>query len=84
MEQEQEWEEYWKPLLYTNKKLDIDKIKNEMMDLIFIYQQVAEVYCHITGGLLSKPNYYAKTIIDEYDNQINKAYEEGIKDKLNK
>jgi len=67
----------WKPLLYTKGQLDIKKISKEMRDLIFVYTQVAEVYRYITGGLLSKPMYYAGTIISEYEYQLSKSYEEG-------
>lgn len=74
------WEKTWKPLLYTKGKLDEKKISKEMKDLIFIYKQVGVVYCEITGNKLSKPMYYADTIIEEYNNQINEAYESGYSD----
>ena len=65
-----EWREFWKPLLLTKGKFDEKKIKAEMHDLVFIYEQVGEVYCYITGNKLSKPMYYAKTIIDEFETEV--------------
>lgn len=41
----------------------------DIKDLSFIVDNVSEVYGHITGGQMSKPNYYAKDVIaraDEY------------------
>ena len=79
-ETEKDYEENWKPLLMTDGVFDSVKIKNEMTDLIFIFNQVSKVYDRITGGLLSKPNYYADTIIEQYEDQITKAYESGYSD----
>ena len=60
---EYEWETIWKPLLFTEGNLDEQKIKNEMLDLIFCYDQISEVYCNLTGGQLSYANYYSDDII---------------------
>ena len=75
-----DFEELWEPLLYANGALDLRKIEAEMGDLIFVHEQIARVYCHITGGLLSKAMYYADVVIDQYNDQIQKAYDEGYAD----
>lgn len=77
---DKEFLEFWKPLLQTNGKWDEKKIKNELSDLVFIYEQVDEVYCALTGGKLSKPMYYANTIITEYEQQLSDSYDEGYND----
>ena len=77
---EEDWEEIWKPLLLTDKKFDEQKIKNEMHDLVFIFQQISKVYRELTGGMLSKPMYYAKTIIQSHQEQIQEAYDEGYEE----
>ena len=74
---EEDFDKTWKPLLFTKGKLDIEKIKNEMLDLIFIYEQVGIVYCELTGNALSKPTYYAKTIIDFHNEECQKSFDEG-------
>ena len=51
-----------------------------MHDLVFCYEQVSEVYMHITGGMLSKPNYYANVITSKYDEMHQQAYDEGYSD----
>jgi hypothetical protein len=73
----EEWMDYWIPLITDdNGYLDPQKIKNEMQDLIFIYNQVAEVYCYITGNQLSKAMYYADEITTAYDDELNKLIRE--------
>jgi len=70
---EKAWQETWRPLLFTDGKLDEAKIENEMHDLVFVLRQVSEVYEHITGGKLSKEMYFADTIIAEHNSVIDKA-----------
>jgi hypothetical protein len=74
------WEKTWKPLIYTDGKLDEQKIKNEMHDLWFIYEQVSLIYSELTGGMLSKPMYYADQIIGFHDQKIEDSYNEGYED----
>ena len=73
-----EYDEYWEELLKTDGQWDAEKIRNEMSDLIFIYQQVAIVYDYITGGQLSKPMYYADVITTMHDDAITKAIDEAL------
>ena len=79
---EKDFKDIWEPLLYTNGSLDPKKIKDEMGDLIFVHEQISRVYDHITGGLLSKAMYYADVIIDQYNDKIQEAYDEGYADAL--
>lgn len=72
--------EYWKPLLQTNGDWDEEKIKNEMHDLVFVLDQVGKIYIELTGGLLSKPMYYAETILQQNEQRIQDAYDEGYRD----
>lgn len=64
------WEE-WKKIVYTDGKLDEEKVKKELMDYGFILEQVPKVYSAVTGGMLSKPNYFADVVIAEYESQFN-------------
>lgn len=77
-----DWIDYWKPLLLTDGELDEQKIKNEMSDLVFIFEQVGEVYCHLTGNKLSKPMYYADTIITAHDDMVTELVNERVKEEL--
>ena len=61
---------YWKPLLQTKGQWNEQKIKNELHDLDFVVEQVGTIYYELTGGLLSKPMYYAQTILSEHNERF--------------
>jgi hypothetical protein len=56
--------DFWKNIIYTNGKIDEEKAMKELSDYYFMLDQVPKVYMAVSGGELSKPNYYADTIID--------------------
>jgi hypothetical protein len=71
-----EWKfdwKYWKDLLQTNGKWSERKIRNEMHDLAFVMENVGKVYMALTGEKLSKPMYYAETIITAHEDACMEA-----------
>ena len=64
---EQTYEEHWKELIEPDGKLDMDALKRELHDYWVALENVGEVYCHITGNRISKPNTLAGVVIDEAD-----------------
>lgn len=79
-EVERVWNEFWKPIVCKNETLDIEQIKKELCDYLFLLEQVPKVYNHITNGLLSKPNYYADAVIAAADDVCTKTVEEEMKE----
>lgn len=75
---EEDWEQFWKPLLLTKGQWDEKKIKNELHDLAFIFEQIGEVYMYITAGKLSKPMYYASVIKQEFDQALMDSVNEEV------
>jgi len=73
-EVENEYKDYWKKLIEPNGVVDIDEVKKELYDYGVLMHEVSKVYDHITGGRLSKTNYPASVIIDEYQEFINRMY----------
>lgn len=65
---EQNWIDFWEPLL-TNKdgSVNMAAVKNELSDWHYCMGEYAKVYMHISGGLLSKPNYPAEIMIQHAD-----------------
>src|SRR3990167_10242451 len=53
--------------LYKNGKLDEEAVLNEISDYDFILAEVPKVYCEISKGKLSKPNYEASVLIGELE-----------------
>lgn len=66
--------EYWRDIIYTpDGALDEDAVLRELIDYKFILEQVPLVYDALTGGLLSKPTYYARDVISAAE-----TYTEGV------
>ena len=76
-EVEDSYNQIFLPLLKTNGEFDTEKIKNEMCDLIFVLHQVSKVYDRITGGKLSYPTYFAETIVEAYEEEVQEQYDRG-------
>ena len=71
--------EFWRGVFAEiTDKTEREKIEAELTDYYFILKQVPEVYMHITGGLLSKPNYYASGVKAAADDHIDKVVEDEI------
>lgn len=71
---------WWRELVTTDGKLDELKVARELFDYGFVMEQVSKVYSDITGGRMSKPNYFANVVISEATDFQNKVWEEALKD----
>jgi hypothetical protein len=69
-----ECKEYWGSMIYTRGKLDEKKVLAELYDYMTALNNVPLVYERVTGGLLSKINYPAQTVIAAYEDDISKCY----------
>ena len=67
---------FWEPIIYKNGKLDEKQVLRELADFYIMMNEVPKVYDAVTGGLLSKPLYPAETVIDQFNNYIQKNYED--------
>lgn len=78
---EQVYEDFWKELVANpDGTLNVDAVKRELFDWYFAMGEVAEVYCHITDGALSKPNYYASGVISVADEYVDRLIAEALED----
>lgn len=68
------FDDFWKDIVCDPAGFfDPDAVKKELYDYHFIMTEVGEVYSYITGGQLSKPNYYANVVkakADEFQTQL--------------
>jgi hypothetical protein len=81
---EAEWESLWKSIV-TNKDgtVNLEQLKKELYDFSFVMEQVAKVYCHITGNRMSKVTYYADDVIRQADDYYKECHEKDTeKDKV--
>jgi len=78
-EMDRDWEHIWRPLVIrADGSVDIDQLKREFADFSFLLSQVPSVYAHVTGGILSKPNYHAATIIAIHDDKVTEHVENAL------
>lgn len=80
-ELKKESDAFWRGLVYTKKGvLNERKVLKELSDFYFLMHQVPEVYCAVTGGLLSKTNYYASTVIQAYQDALQDDIDNAIEE----
>lgn len=79
------WEvynEYWKDLIEKNGEVSMNNLVKELCDYRYVLEQVPIVYCHITGGRMSKPNYEAHAVIADADDSYAECIEGCIREDL--
>ena len=69
--------EFWNKFVYPEGALAQD-VQNELNDYKFLLEQVSLVYCHVTGGLLSKTNYFASEVISAMDRFVEHMIDEAV------
>lgn len=57
------YNEFWKPLIENDGKIDKEKLMNELYDYHNVMEQVSRVYMELTNGRISKPNTMAYEVI---------------------
>lgn len=75
------WDEFWKPLVcFRSGRISKERVMQELADFHLVMTEAAKVYCHVTGGRISKVNTMAHAVIDEATAVDNDALEEILKD----
>ena len=74
------YEEFWKPLIETDGKLDMELLRKELYDFYIVIEEVSKVYCHITGNQISKPLTSADAVISVADEYYDKICLDHIED----
>ena len=71
---EKEWE-FWKTVICNEDgTINVDQLKLELHDYSLMLGEVPKVYIEVTGGMLSKPHYYADGVIRAFKERYgNKA-----------
>jgi len=82
------YEEFWKPLMEIPELgtlpcscgLNKDSVKRELADYHYLMGAAAEVYGHVTNGMISKTMTKPFEICDEHDRQVQEKIDQAIKD----
>lgn len=63
---EKEWE-FWQTIICNEDgTINVEQLKKELRDYSLILGEVPYVYSEVTGGMLSKPHYYADSVIEVF------------------
>jgi hypothetical protein len=66
-EVEQVFQEFWADIVCNEDgSINMEQVKKELSDYSFMLDEVPKVYSEVTGGLLSKPNYYAESVLSVF------------------
>ena len=69
-------------ILNEDGSINMDQLKFELFDFLHVIENVPIVYCHVTGGQLSKPLYNADVVIGEFNRYVEDLSEEHAKECL--
>lgn len=58
---------FWRDIIAPRGQLDAAAVAVELHDYRVVLHEVALVYCHVTGGRISKPNTLAAHVIAEVE-----------------
>lgn len=57
------FQELWKEITNQDGSVNVDKVKEVLDGYAFMLDEVPKVYCEVTHGMLSKPHYYAESVL---------------------
>ncbi len=75
------WKEFWEQILIKEDgSLDLEQVKKELADFHDLIHNASEVYDHVTGGTLSKPNSAPVYVIQFAEDRIKEQLDEQEKE----
>lgn len=72
---EQESDEFWDGVFDKDYPFNKENVYKELADYYFFLQQIPKIYYEITGGTLSKTNYFASSVILAYRDNCERCQE---------
>lgn len=74
-----EHRQFWDDIIRNpDGSLNEDQVHLELADYGHLIREVPKVYDAITGGTLSKPNYFAHAVIGVYEDQRNRDIDDAV------
>lgn len=81
MTPEQNWQENWKEICtHPDGSINLEAIKCELSNYSIILEEVPKVYCYVTNNKLSKPHTSSDYIIQYFNEELQRSYDEGHKE----
>ena len=76
-EVEDNWREFWMPIVAPNGVVNIQQVKRELFDFSVVMRNVSEVYDELTGGMISKPNTRSSAVIAAHNDYLERCREDN-------
>jgi hypothetical protein len=70
------------PHIFEDGVLNLNALMNELHDYAEIMDEVATVYCEVTGGRVSKQNTKADVVLEFYRESLQQSYSNGYNDSM--
>jgi len=67
-----ESDEFWDSIFVDDYPFNKENAYNELADFHFILEQLPLIYMEVTGGLLSKPKYFASSVIEAFHDYLDR------------
>ena len=80
---EQESDEFWDGVFDKDYPFNKENAYKELADYYFFLQQIPKIYHEITGGTLSKTNYFASSVILAYRDNCERCQEKQEQENKN-
>jgi len=76
MASDKESDEFWDEIFSAeNYPFNKENAYKELKDYYFVLEQIPKIYLEITGGTLSKTTYFASSVIQAYNDALERYYD---------
>ena len=80
---EQKYNEFWKEIVENpDGSLNKEQIMKELADFSVLIKNLSEIYCYMTGNMVSKPMVNSSVIIQICEEQLQESYQRGYEDAM--
>jgi hypothetical protein len=74
------WNEFWAGIVMKDGQLDIEQVKKELCDFYMVMDFVPLVYCHVTGGQISKVTTTPEAVLAVAEDHIQRLIAEAVEE----
>ncbi|MEI8128019.1 MAG: hypothetical protein WCG95_00245 [bacterium] len=75
-----ESDEFWDSIFVDDYPFNKENAYNELADYHFLLEQLPLIYMEVTGGILSKTTYFASSVIEAFNDYLERLQQEKDED----
>ena len=78
---EDRWKQFWEQyLVKEDGTVDLEEVKKELSDFYVLIHYIPEIYCEVTGGMVSKHLTHPSSVISMYNEHVENLCEYAVDD----